>query len=365
MRGDTVIASFARVRFRRTQALGAQPDRGEDRRAILSPRAEREGTAAAVDQLRPGRRHHRDHEAPGRRGDQRGGSGRYPGQGRRHPAGGRHRLGGGTGRHDPREGPGPMSHEWIAALGDRDPSVAIALAAITRAAGPSDTVSFADLVMSYREAHLACYQAIGNAKEQEISGDEIRDHLGRSVLPRLAAEGWILDTFGHRLGAGPAPGALVGSAPEDRQAIYDELLGAARRAVQRTKPLDAAADVDQRARGRRPGQELQGSPGGRQGDRPGGAGRDRRSPRPERGGKDHDLLPYYGLIRPDAGRVRLDGLDLTRAPDVRAGPRGHRLSGPGALDLPEDDGRGEHSGHPRDPRSRARGAAQPARAHAR
>ena len=43
------------------------------------------------------------------------------------------------------------AHEWIAALGDRDPSVAIALAAITRAAGPSDTVSFADLVDLVRQ----------------------------------------------------------------------------------------------------------------------------------------------------------------------------------------------------------------------
>ena len=126
--------------------------------------------------------------------------------------------------------------DWIAALGDRDPSVAIALAAITRAAGPTDVVSFADLLMSYREAHLACYQAAGHAKEQEITGDEIRDHLGRSVLPRLAVEGWILDT----LAAGWEPVqprvAWWGAGPEDREAIYDALLTAARRAAQRSKP---------------------------------------------------------------------------------------------------------------------------------
>ena len=79
--------------------------------------------------------------------------------------------------------------EWISSLGDRDPSVAIALAAITRAAGPGDVCAFADLVMTYREAHLACYQGIGNALEQEITGDEVRDHLRNSVLPRLAVEG--------------------------------------------------------------------------------------------------------------------------------------------------------------------------------
>jgi len=48
--------------------------------------------------------------------------------------------------------------EWVAALGDRDPSVPIALAAIVRAAGPSDSIAFSDLVHGYREAHLACYQ---------------------------------------------------------------------------------------------------------------------------------------------------------------------------------------------------------------
>ena len=62
--------------------------------------------------------------------------------------------------------------EWIAGLGDRDPSVPIALAAITRAAGPTDTVGFSDLVMSYREAHLACYAELSAQGEQEISGDE-------------------------------------------------------------------------------------------------------------------------------------------------------------------------------------------------
>ena len=109
--------------------------------------------------------------------------------------------------------------EWIGALGDRDPSVAIALAAITKAAGPSDTVSFADLVMSYREAHLACYQAIGNAKEQEITGDEIRDHLARSVLPRLAVEGWILETSASDWDPVQPRVAWWGAELEDRKAI--------------------------------------------------------------------------------------------------------------------------------------------------
>ena len=206
------------------------------------------------------------------------------------------------------------AHEWIAALGDRDPSVAIALAAITRAAGPSDTVSFADLVMSYREAHLACYQAIGNAKEQEITGDEIRDHLGRSVLPRLAVEGWILETSANDWDPVQPRVAWWGAEPEDRQAIYDALLAAARRAAQRTKPptpqrastsVLEGVNLAKSFKGRRVVNQV--SVRVEQGEIVGLLG-------PNGAGKTTTFYLITGLIRPDAGQVRLDGLDLTRMP---------------------------------------------------
>jgi len=206
------------------------------------------------------------------------------------------------------------AHEWIAALGDRDPSVAIALAAITRAAGPSDTVSFADLVMSYREAHLACYQAIGNAKEQEITGDEIRDHLRRSVLPRLAVEGWILETSGSDWDPVQPRVAWWGAEPEDRQAIYDALLAVARRAAQRTKPptpqrastsVLEGVNLAKSFKGRRVVNRV--SVRVEQGEIVGLLG-------PNGAGKTTTFYLITGLIRPDAGQVRLDGLDLTRAP---------------------------------------------------
>ena len=123
--------------------------------------------------------------------------------------------------------------EWIAGLGDRDPSVPIALAAITRAAGPTDTVGFSDLVMSYREAHLACYADLIGLGDQEITGDEVRDHLARSVLPRLTTEGWVLDTSGT--GWETVEPRVVWWGIEEREAIYQALLAAARRAVQRSK----------------------------------------------------------------------------------------------------------------------------------
>jgi lipopolysaccharide export system ATP-binding protein len=208
--------------------------------------------------------------------------------------------------------------EWVAALGDRDPSVAIALAAITRAAGPNDVASFADLIMSYREAHLACYRAIGTAAEQEITGDEVRDHLRNSVLPRLAVEGWLVDTSASEWEPVQPRVAWWGTGDEDRQAIYDALLAAAGRAAQRS------------AQRSRPATPRRTSTSVLEGTRLVKSFKDRRvvnevSVKVEQGeivgllgpngaGKTTTFYLITGLIRPDAGQVRLDGLDLTRAP---------------------------------------------------
>jgi lipopolysaccharide export system ATP-binding protein len=202
--------------------------------------------------------------------------------------------------------------EWIAGLGDRDPSVPIALAAITRAAGPTDTVGFSDLVMSYREAHLACYADLIGLGDQEITGDEVRDHLARSVLPRLTTEGWVLDTSGT--GWETVEPRVVWWGIEEREAIYQALLAAARRAVQRSKivaPQRTSAsvlegvDLCKSFKGRRVVDQV--SVQVRQGEIVGLLG-------PNGAGKTTTFYLITGLIRPDAGRVRLDGLDLTRSP---------------------------------------------------
>ncbi len=204
--------------------------------------------------------------------------------------------------------------EWIAALGDRDPSVPIGLAAITRAAGPNDVASFGDLLMSYREAHLACYQGIGSIKEQEITGDEIRDHLGRSVLPRLATEGWILETSDTGWDPVQPRVAWWGADAADRQVIYDALLAAARRAAGRSKPATPprtstsvleGVQLVKSFKGRRVVNQV--SVRVEQGEIVGLLG-------PNGAGKTTTFYLITGLIRPDGGKVRLDGRDLTRAP---------------------------------------------------
>ena len=207
--------------------------------------------------------------------------------------------------------------EWIATLGDRDPSVPIALAAITRAAGATDTVDFGDLVMSYREAHLACHRTLDGQVQVEITGDEVRDHLTRSVLPRLATEGWIMDDPAGTWNPVRPRVPWWGQTSEARQNVYEALLDAARRAAHRAKPVLPQApsasvlegmDLLKSFKGRRVVDQV--TVRVQQGEIVGLLG-------PNGAGKTTTFYLITGLIRPDDGRVLLDGLDLTRAPMYR------------------------------------------------
>ncbi|HKP48399.1 MAG TPA: LPS export ABC transporter ATP-binding protein [Gemmatimonadales bacterium] len=203
--------------------------------------------------------------------------------------------------------------EWVSALGDRDPSVPIGLAAIVRAAGPTDSIAFSDLVHSYREAYLACYQQIGEA-DQEVSGDDVRHHLNSSVLPRLATEGWILDTAAGYWQTVRPRVAWWGPTPQERKTVYDALLSSARRAVQRAKTYTRKRTSASLLEGLDLRKSFKGRPVV-----------DRVSVRVEQGeivgllgpngaGKTTTFYLITGLILPDEGRVLLDGQELTHAP---------------------------------------------------
>jgi lipopolysaccharide export system ATP-binding protein len=207
--------------------------------------------------------------------------------------------------------------EWISGLGDRDPSVPIALAAIARAAGEADTVDYADLVMSYREAHLACYRGFPGPGQTEITGDEVRDHLSRSVLPRLATEGWILDSDDGTWQQIRPRVPWWGQSIEARQEVYEALLVAARRAAQRARSLMPqpghasvleGIDLSKSFKGRKVVNQV--TVRVQQGEIVGLLG-------PNGAGKTTTFYLITGLIRPDAGSVLLDGTDLTKAPMYR------------------------------------------------
>jgi lipopolysaccharide export system ATP-binding protein len=199
--------------------------------------------------------------------------------------------------------------EWVSALGDRDPSVPLALAAIVRAAGPSDSIAFADLVLGYREAYLACYQG-----DQEISGDEVRAYLTQSVLPRLATEGWILDTAAGYWQTVKPRVAWWGPTQQEREAVYQALLGSARRAAQRAKSVTRKRTRASLLEGLDLRKSFKGRPvvdhvsvRVEQGEIVGLLG-------PNGAGKTTTFYLITGLIRPDEGRVLLDGVELTDAP---------------------------------------------------
>ena len=143
---------------------------------------------------------------------------------------------------------------------------------------------------------------------------------------------------GRRLGSAAAAGGLVG---HRGRGPAGDLRGADRGGPSRRpadQAADAAAHLHQRAGGHPPGQELQRAARRQRRQRPGRAGRDRRPPRSQWGGKDHDLLPYNGSDPSGRGPGQARRARLDSVADVRARPRRDRLPGPGALDLPENDG---------------------------
>jgi len=209
------------------------------------------------------------------------------------------------------------SRDWIGALGERDPSVPIALAAIVRAAGPREVAPFAELVLAYREAFLQCCRVTAQPQDVELSGDEVREHLSRSILPRLAVEGWITDT--SKAGWDPVQPAVPwwGQDERARQEVYQALLAVAARAVARARPVETPAGgtsvlegkgLRKSFKGRRVVDDV--SVRLEQGEIVGLLG-------PNGAGKTTTFYLITGLIRPDGGQVTLDGLDLTTAPMYR------------------------------------------------
>jgi lipopolysaccharide export system ATP-binding protein len=199
---------------------------------------------------------------------------------------------------------------WLARLDAADPSLPLALAALVQAADAEGRATLAGLLLGYREGYLRLYQPADGL------GESVRAHVTTSVLPRLALEGWIAD-------AAPEWGEIRAAAPWWSDAVaepgrvVDELLAAAQRASGIPVPEAVSAPVGSLLEGR----ELTKSYRGRrvvdhvtlrlkQGEIVGLLG-------PNGAGKTTTFYLLTGLIRPEAGRVLLDGKDLTRAPMFR------------------------------------------------
>ena len=209
-----------------------------------------------------------------------------------------------------------MNAPDFGALKERDPSLAIALAAMAQAAGPDGSVALGDLMLVYRELYLEEATAAGAAPLGELSGDELRENLLRSVLPRLVDGGWVMavpEGPEARVQASAAWWAEVGPA---RDQAREALLGAADSAFRRATPAATAVPIPAGSILR--GQDLRKSfkkrtvvkdvsVEVRQGEIVGLLG-------PNGAGKTTTFYLITGLILPDQGTVTLDGRDLSLAP---------------------------------------------------
>ena len=226
-----------------------------------------------------------------------------------------------------------MSDALLTQLRGRDPSICLALAALIRSADEEGATPFGAAAVAYREDYLAALRRAagdaGLADPGTLSVDDVRRHLATSVLPRLATEAVILDP-----GRGWGESSVVQLRPEtwlslaaDREGARQQLLEAAwqgmithdtgdhtatepgtptgsvleafglRKTYNRRAVVD---DVNVRL-----GQgEIVGLLG------PNGAG------------KTTTFYMMVGLIAPEAGRIQLDGDDISALPMYLRARRG-------------------------------------------
>jgi lipopolysaccharide export system ATP-binding protein len=206
---------------------------------------------------------------------------------------------------------------WIDSAASRDPSTPVALAALLQAADDRGIASFAALLEAYRETFVRAHQSPDGAGATQLSGDEIRDHLRGSLLPRLALEGWVRDTAVTGWEPVVATGEWWDAAHGARATTLEALLDAARRPAREVAPPAASlaapsvlrgTGLAKAYRGRRVVDDV--TIELRQGEIVALLG-------PNGAGKTTTFYLITGLIRPDAGRVTLDSRDLTRAPMYR------------------------------------------------
>jgi lipopolysaccharide export system ATP-binding protein len=221
------------------------------------------------------------------------------------------------------------------ARGDR--STALALHALISAADERGVAQLDRAAIIYRDDYLATLRSSGRDAEREagrLSLDEVRQHLGQSVLPRLAGDGVIAPPQA----GSPSPWSTIRfteRAWNDIAATRDEIASAFR---QTGEHLGAVARVEgaERAVHPRPAPLADGSvleAKGlvksyrrrrvvndvalrlQQGEIVGLLG-------PNGAGKTTTFYMIVGLIDPLAGSILLDGADITKMPMYKRARRG-------------------------------------------
>jgi lipopolysaccharide export system ATP-binding protein len=212
---------------------------------------------------------------------------------------------------------------WLDGLAERDASLSLALAALVYAADASGQAELDRLVMAYRSSFLSAVETVPGLARSELTGEQLRESLTRSVLPRLASGGWIANDARSEWASVRAAPAWWEEAARDREGSMALLLSTAqeghdrREATTRT-PVERGSVLE--------GIGLRKSFRQRvvvddvtvrveQGEIVALLG-------PNGAGKTVTFYCLTGIIRPDAGSVRLNGEDMTSAPMYQRARRG-------------------------------------------
>jgi lipopolysaccharide export system ATP-binding protein len=220
---------------------------------------------------------------------------------------------------------------FVEPLAKGDRSAAHALHALVVAADERGRASFHDVAVGYRADYLDAERASGRdaAREGgELSLDQVRDYLASDVLPRLASDGLLVL---------PAAAPLEDASPiaftDSLWAQVSGVRGAVAEALRHTgEHLSPTVAARGEAAGLAPhGSTLQATGlvktyrrrhvvndvaiGLQQGEIVGLLG-------PNGAGKTTTFYMIAGLIQPDAGRIVLDGADITDMPMYRRSRRG-------------------------------------------
>jgi len=215
----------------------------------------------------------------------------------------------------------PRLQALLERLSNGDRSTALALHALVCAADARGVAKFDDVAVYYRKDHLAAQRAAGRDAEREageLSMDQVRAHLARSVLPRLASEQMIVLPAGELLPEREIriSERIWSDVRAVRQEIADALIQTGEHAAARdgrptpvatpavTSVLEAKGLVKMYRRRKVVNDvalRLQ------QGEIVGLLG-------PNGAGKTTTFYMIVGLIQPMSGHISLDGADITNMP---------------------------------------------------
>jgi lipopolysaccharide export system ATP-binding protein len=214
----------------------------------------------------------------------------------------------------------PRLQELIDRLANGDRSTALALHALICAADDGGVATFDEVAVCYRNDHLAAQRVAGRDAEREageLSMDQVRDHLTKSVLPRLVSE----QVISLRPGEPLEPDSRIrivdplwSDIARMRVEVADVLKHTGEHATPRfsraivaptTASVLEATGLVKTYRRRRVVNDV--ALRLQQGEIVGLLG-------PNGAGKTTTFYMIVGLIQPQAGRIMLDGVDITSMP---------------------------------------------------